>query len=298
MTKMHENEFLINESMVQKLLDEQCPFLANLPLTPIPSTGTEHTLFRLGKDYIIRLPRVEWSIESVNKTIEKEFKWVPQLAKSLKMSIAEPIFKGKPANDYPWSWTIAKWNDGHNPDFEKADEYNLLAKDLAYFLNDLHSVTLPNGPLSRRGLPLLKLDIETKKAIAELEGEINTQTVTELWTQLLNIPIWNHSHVWVHGDFLPGNILVKNNRLNAVIDFSDLGVGDPACDLIIAWSLFNSASRQLFRTYLENIDNDTWERGRGWALSIALIMLPYYKYSNPTMATLARIMINNVINNA
>lgn len=140
---------------------------------------------------------------SVNKTIEKEFKWVPQLGKLLNVPVAEPLFKGNPDKNYPWSWTIAKWNAGDNPDFEKENEYNLLAKDLAYFLNDLHNVILPNGPLSRRGLPLLGLDIETKKAISELEGEIDTQTTTQLWNQLLNVPIWNQNSVWVHGDFLP-----------------------------------------------------------------------------------------------
>lgn len=295
---MHENELVINESMVQELLDTQCSSWKNLPLTAIPSTGTEHVLFRLGTDYIIRFPRVEWSTGSVNKTIEKEFKWVPQLSKLLNVPVAEPIFKGNPDENYPWSWIIAKWNDGHIPDFEKANEYNQLAKDLAYFLNDLHKINLPNGPLSRRGLPLLELDIQTRKAIIELESEIDTQAVTKLWIQLINVPKWKQSPVWVHGDFLPGNVLVKNNRLNAVIDFSDLGIGDPACDLIIAWSLFNTTSRQIFRNYLENIDNNTWERGKGWALSIALIMLPYYKYSNPAMASLARVMIRNVLDNS
>lgn len=294
---MHKNELLINESMVRILLDTQCSCWANLPLTAIPSTGTEHSLFRLGVDYIIRLPRVEWSVGSVNKTIEKEFKWIPQLGKLLNVPIGEPLFKGNPDKNYPWQWIIAKWNDGYNPDFEKENEYNLLAKDLAYFLNDLHKVNLQNGPLSRRGIPLLELNMETRKAIAELENEIDTQVVTKLWTQLLNIPIWNQPPVWVHGDFLPGNILVSDNRLNAVIDFSDLGVGDPACDLIIAWSLFNDTSRQIFKDHLVNIDDDTWERGKGWALSIALIMLPYYKHSNPVMATLARKILKNIFGN-
>lgn len=173
----------------------------------------------------------------------------------------------------------------------------MLAKDLACFLNDLHSISLANGPSSRRGVALTysHLDAETRQAISELEGEVDILTVTSLWNQLIHIPAWNKAPVWVHGDFLPGNILVQNNRLNAVIDFSDLGIGDPACALIIAWSLLNPHSRQVFREHLENIDNDTWERGRSWALSIALIMLPYYKNSNPTLATLARRMIKHVL---
>ena len=159
---------------------------------------------------------------------------------------------------------------------------------MAYFLNELHEIKLPNGPFSRRGVPLKEIDVETRKALAELEGEIDIQSVTHLWNHLSNLPSWIKESVWVHGDFLPGNILVQNNRLSAVIDFSDVGIGDPACDLIVAWSLFKPHSRRIFKEHLESLDNDTWERGRGWALSIALIMLPYYKNSNPVASLFAK----------
>lgn len=215
----------------------------------------------------------------------------------LKTSISKPLFKGNSNQFYPWSWIITKWNEGQNPNFEKESEYELLAKDLAYFLNELHRIKLTDGPYSRRGVPLKEVDVETKKAIGELEGEIDIQSVTFLWNHLSNIPLWDQDPVWIHGDFLPGNILIQNNRLSAVIDFSDVGIGDPACDLIIAWSLLKSNSRRVFRESLENIDNNTWERGRGWALSIALIMLPYYKNTNPTLTVLARKMIENVLCN-
>ena len=157
---------------------------------------------------------------------------------------------------------------------------------------------LANGPISRRGVHLKEIDSETRKAIPELEGMIDIQSVTSHWNYLSNLPSWSKDPVWVHGDFLPGNILVQNNRLSAVIDFSDLGMGDPACDFIIAWSLLNSHSRKIFKENLENIEDNTWERGRGWALSIALIMLPYYKNSNPVLATLARRMIESVLSDS
>lgn len=193
---------------------------------------------------------------------------------------------------------MTKWNEGHNPNFEVENEHELLAKDLADFLNELHGIMLDNGPYSRRGVHLKEVDAETRKAIGELEGEVDIQSVTHLWNQLSNVPLWGKEPVWVHGDFLPGNILVRNNRLSAVIDFSDVGIGDPACDLVIAWSLLKPHSRKIFRDNLENIDDDMWERGRGWALSIALIMLPYYKHSNPVLATLARQMIENVLSDS
>ena len=192
---------------------------------------------------------------------------------------------------------MTKWNEGYNPDFEKENEYEQLAKDLADFLKELHGIKLANGPASRRGIPLKtkELDEETRKGISQLEGEIDIPSVTYLWNKLSNIPYWDKEPVWVHGDFLPGNILVQDNRLSAVIDFADVGIGDPSCDLVIAWSLLNRHSRQIFRENLEQIDDDTWERGRGWALSIALIMLPYYKKTNLVLARLARRMIENVL---
>lgn len=289
---MHENELEIDENLVYTLLKHQCPEWANLPLKQILSSGTDNTLFRLGSEYIVRLPRIDWAAES----IDKEYIWVPKISQFLQVPISKPIFKGHPDKTYPYSWLLTKWNKGRNPHFEKENEYELLAKDLAYFLNELHQIKLADGPSSRRGIPLKEVDNETKQALSELIEEINTPCLTSLWNQLMNVPYWNQDPVWVHGDFLPGNILVQDhNRLSAVIDFSDLGVGDPACDLVIGWSLLNSHSRQIFRENLENINDSTWERGKGWALSIALIMLPYYKNTNPALASLARRIIKNVI---
>lgn len=297
MAKMHENELEIDEHLVHALLKSQCPKWADLPLTLIPSSGTDNALFRLGNKFVIRLPRIEWEHGSIHRSIQKEYEWLPKIARCLKISISEPIFKGSPDKYYPWPWLITKWNDGQNPSLEEGNEYELLANDLAQFLNNLHVIKIIGGPPSRRGIPLVDLDNETRSAISKLEGEVSILEITSLWEHLANVPIWKKEPVWVHGDFLPGNILVGNNRLCAVIDFSDVGIGDPACDLIIAWSLLNDRSRKIFRESLEDIDDNTWERGKGWALSIALIMLPYYKDTNPTLAILARRMIENVMHN-
>lgn len=297
MAKMHENELEIDEHLVHALLKNQCPQWANLSILPIQSSGTDNALFRLGTEYVVRLPRIEWQPGSIEKQINKEYEWLPRIAKCLDTPISFPIFKGNPSKDYPYPWLITRWAEGYNPDFEHQHEYESLAKDLAHFLNNFHKINLKNGPVSRRGIRLneKKLDVETKKAISELNDGIDIPLISALWEKLSNIPYWNKELVWVHGDFLPGNILVQNNRLKAVLDFTDVGIGDPACDLVIAWALLNLHSRKIFRKNLENIDDETWERGRGWALSIALIMLPYYKHSNPILAALARRMIENVL---
>ena len=297
MTRMHKNEYEITISLVKTLLENQCPKWSQLPLAPIASSGTDNALFRLGENYVVRLPRVEWAPGSVKRGIDKEYEWVPKLARHLKMSISEPLFKGIATSFYPWPWSITQWNSGQNPDFEKGHEYEQLAKDLADFLNDLQKIKLNQGPLSRRGIPLQKVNNETKKAIKQLESdsEFNTTMISSMWDELSNTPPWKKNLVWVHGDLLPGNILIQNNRLSAVIDFADVGRGDPACDLIIAWSLLNPFSREIFRAHLQSIDDHTWKRGKGWALSIALIILPYYRNTNPALTAVAERIIEQVI---
>lgn len=290
MSPMHDGEFKIDEKLVRVLLEQQCPQWGHLPLQHMTTSGTDHALFRLGQEYVVRLPR----LEGANEKLSKEWEWLPRLSRFLKVPISEPVFKGNFTDTYPSLWSIIKWNEGHVPQFEQQDEYELLARDLALFINELHEIKLTNGPLSRRGVALKELDDETRKAIIQLKEDIDIPSIISLWDQLSTIVYWKKDPVWIHGDLLPGNILTQNNRLSAVIDFSDVGMGDPACDFIIAWSLLNPRSRSIFKDCLKDIDEETWQRGRGWALFIALIILPYYKDTNPTLTAVAKRILKNV----
>lgn len=290
MTKMHANEFHIDTSLVHRLLAKQFPQWADLPLKPVPSAGTDNALYRLGSDRVVRLPRIDWAVENV----DKEFKWLPKLAPFLPISIPVPLGKGVPTEEYPWPWSVYQWLDGSNPIVGQIPDPELLTHDLAAFIEALHKIDLPNGPVSRRGVPLEKQNTETRKALKQLDGMIDVQTVTKLWESALQIPKWSKPPVWVHGDLSPGNLLIKNGRLSAVIDFGSLGIGEPACDLVVAWNLLPASMRDAFRARL-GVDDATWKRGRGWALSNALIALPYYKDTNPTLANNARHVIQEII---
>ncbi len=290
MAKMHADEFEIDLPLMQRLVAKQFPDWADLPLKPVPSAGTDNALYRLGNDMVVRLPRIDWAVENV----DKEFKWLPRLAPHLPVSIPSPLAKGTPTAEYPWPWAVYHWLEGSNPIVGQISDPELLTQDLIAFILALHKIDLQDGPVSNRGVPLEQQDIETRKALKQLDGMIDVQAAAALWEAALRAPKWSKPPVWVHGDLSPGNLLIQNDRLSAVIDFGNLGVGDPACDLIIAWNLLPAHMRHAFRTGL-GVDDATWQRGRGWALSCALIALPYYKDTNPALANNARYVIQEII---
>lgn len=287
---MHEGELHTDVGLVRQLLADQFPQWAELPLERVASSGTDNALYRLGSDLVVRLPRIEWAAGS----LDKEFEWLPRLAPLLTVEISVPLVRGAPAAGYPWEWSVWPWFEGENPNVRRIPDPEGLARELAAFVTALHAVDPDSGPPARRGVPLAQRDRDTRKAIAELEGMIDTKAATAAWEAALDTPAWAGPPVWIHGDISPGNLLLRDGRLAAVIDFAGIGIGDPACDLIVAWNLLPAQVRDLFRTELA-VEDATWHRGRGWALSVALIQLPYYKETNPALAANARHVIREVL---
>lgn len=284
---MHTDELDVDESLARRLLAAQFPQWANLRLVPVRSAGTDNALFRLGDDIVVRLPR----IAGVDAALEKEHELLPRLAPYLPVAIPFPLAAGAPMGTYPWRWSVYLWLEGHNPPAGNHDE---LTEDLIAFVDALRHVDLADGPSARRGGSLAIQDEETRAALAELSGVIDTVAATAAWNQALQLPEWVDAPVWVHGDLLPGNLLVKAGRLTGVIDWAGLGVGDPACDMIAAWALLSPRARESFRRGLR-VDDAAWARGRGWALSIGLIALPYYKDTNPEFAVVAHHLIRETL---
>jgi aminoglycoside phosphotransferase (APT) family kinase protein len=287
---MHADEIHTDADLVARLLAGQFPHWAHLPIRPVASGGTDNALYRLGDDMVVRLPRIHWAVQS----LDKEHQWLPRLAPLLPVAIPAPLAKGVPADGYPWHWSVYRWLDGENPTIDHHGDSRRLAVDLASFLTALQRIDPTGGPLAARGGPLATRDGATRTAIDALRGEVDTDAVTAAWEAALQVAPSTLPPCWVHADLSPGNVLLVHHRLGAVIDFSLMGLGDPACDLPIAWNLLPESVRDLFRTALE-IDDATWMRGRGWALSIALIQLPYYRDTNPTLAASARHVIREVL---
>lgn len=287
---MHADELHTDAALARRLLAEQFPEWAGLPLERVPSSGTDNALYRLGDDMVVRLPRIGWATAGV----AKDFRWLPLLAPLLPVAIPAPLARGAPTESYPWEWGVYRWLEGETPTAGDIADPELLAGDLVRVLRALRRIDLPDPPPSRRGAPLAAQDDQTRSALIELDGMIDTEAAADAWDQALRAPNWSGPPVWLHGDLLPGNLLLQDGRLSGVIDFAVAGVGDPACDLIAAWALLPGGTRDRFRADLR-VDEDTWARGRGWALSIALVALPYYKDTNPGFAATARHLIEEVL---
>jgi aminoglycoside phosphotransferase (APT) family kinase protein len=291
--RMHADEVDTDASLVRRLLATQFPQFANLRVVQVTSSGTDNALYRLGDDMVVRLPR-KASAASHN---DKEYQWLPRLAPQLPLAVPVPLAIGEPAEGYPFRWSVRRWLGGESAIIESVGVEAAL--DLANFITALQRIDSAGGPAPGahnfgRGAPLITRDAATRSAIEQLRSSIDAGAAAAVWRAALDAPAWTKAPVWIHGDLIPGNLLLEQGRLCAVIDFGGLGVGDPACDLMVAWTVFSGASRDAFRVALA-VDDATWARARGWALSWALIFVPYYEHTNPAGVRIARRTIDEVI---
>lgn len=274
MPRMHVDELEIDGELVGRLIAEQFPEWADQPLRRIEPVGTDNAIFRLGDDLSVRLAQRSGPTQPGGK----EFDWLPRLAALLPLSIPVPVAQGRPTGEYPWFWDVHTWVEGETVPVEEIDAISA-ANDLAAFVAALQKVDPASAPPGR-GIPLAKRDEEIRYWLARFDGD--PRVATE-WDCALTAPPWNGPPVWHHGDLDARNWLVRGGRICAVIDWAAMGIGDPACDVMVAWKLHSSAARDAFREALPT-DDATWDRARGWALSQAVAVLAYYTpENNPTL---------------
>lgn len=288
------HQLTIDDTLVRRLLINQFPQWADFPIQPVLPGGWDNRTFRLGESMVVRLP----TAADYAGQVEKEQRWLPRLAPLLPFAIPAPLAIGEPAHGYPWRWSIYRWIEGDSAAIGRIADARDFATDLAKFLIALQRIDATGGPQPGahnfyRGGPLTNYDAETRKAIAALNGKIDVVAAAEVWDAALSTT-WTRLPVWIHGDISLGNLLVKEGRLSAVIDFGQLGVGDPACDLAIAWTLFSGEAREVFRAMLP-LDAGTWARGRGWTLWKALIVLAGLTDTNAVEAAQSWRIIDEVI---
>lgn len=294
---IHDDEVRATVAQVRRLLADQCPQWAGLPVTPLPDEveGTDHVLFRVGDDLVARLPKIAGAADQA----DSDARWLPLLASHLPVPVPVPLHLGEPGAGYPWRWTVVPWFAGHTPPRLGSDDVPL-ARDLAAFARALHAVAATGGPTKppgTRGSALRHVDDAVRRVLPRLAGHddgFDVAAAEAAWEVCRTAPEWPGDPVWIHGDLQPGNLIAVGGRLAAVIDFGALGVGDPAPDLAPALWTFTGAARDAYRAEV-GYDEATWRRACGWALGPSLTGLDYYRHSFPRMAEHSRIMIRAVI---
>jgi aminoglycoside phosphotransferase (APT) family kinase protein len=264
---MHENELPIDEALVRRLVDEQFPEWADLPLRRVEPWGTVNAIFRLGDELSVRLPRLaSWSDEE-----HRVAQWLPRLAPVLPLAVPEPVARGAPAEGYPCHWSVCTWIDGETG-VDARWEPVAAAETLAAFVAALRTVDATGTPPS--GDRLAHRGDDMRASVAQLGGR-----ATEVWEAALAAPSWDGPPVLCHADLDARNWLVRGGRITGIIDWEGIGVRDPAADVMVAWKLHSAQATSVFRDRL-GVDDATWARARGWAIAQAASALGYYTMEN------------------
>jgi aminoglycoside phosphotransferase (APT) family kinase protein len=287
----------IDASLARRLIDRQFPQWSQLPVAAVEFDGWDNRSFRLGSELVVRLPSGDWYAQQV----EKEQRWLPVLAPRLPLPVPVPVARGEPGSGFPYRWSVYRWLEGETASRARIADLPGFAAALAGFLRGLGRIDATGGPAPGehnffRGGPLATYAEETVRAIETLGDEVPRAAVERVWEDAMRTA-WDRDPVWFHGDVATGNLLVRDGRLAAVLDFGSSGVGDPACDTVIAWTFLSGVSRARFRAEL-GVDPGTWSRGRGWALWKALISLVGHLEDDSPDAALARRDVEQVVADA
>jgi aminoglycoside phosphotransferase (APT) family kinase protein len=282
----------IDSNLVHRLLLDQHPDLASLPLTLVDA-GWDNVMYRLGEGLAVRLPRRQLAA----KLIEHEQTWLPQLAAQLPLTVPTPRRVGQPALGYPWRWSVVPWLSGVAADLE-APTVN--EPNFAAFLRALHQPAPADAPVNLyRGVPLTQratMVAERMDRLASQTDLINTK-LEKIWLEALAAPI-DLMSTWLHGDLHPGNILVTEGQVSGVIDWGDLTAGDAATDLASIWMLFAEArQRQEVLASYGNLSAASLRRAKGWAIFFGVVLLEAGLVDNPKHArvgenTLRRVLVD------
>jgi aminoglycoside phosphotransferase (APT) family kinase protein len=277
---MHENELTIDEHIVRRMLAEQFPQWAELPMERIASSGTVNAIFRLGAELAVRAPFMPG-----DAGVDREATWSPRLAPLLPVRVPRVLGVGTPTAEYPSPWLVVDWIPGETPAVGALADPERVTARLVDFIAALRAIDATGAPPGHRSGTLARDDDAVRAALADIH-EADTEVLRDLWTRALETPPWQYPPVWVHADLLPSNVLVDaTGDLVAVIDMVP-GTGDPAAELLAAWALVPAQLRGEFRAALD-VDDETWHRGQGWALLQASVALPYYREINPGMVRMA-----------
>ena len=292
--KLKAGKFDVDVPLVERLVAAQFPQWAGLPVRPVEHDGWDNWTFHLGDRMKVRLPSAAGYAEQA----EKEAHWLPKLARHLPLPIPAPLALGQPGEGFPWCWSVSGWLQGDPATRERVDDPVQFGWDLAKFLTALQRIDATGGPppgppnYFRGADPMQAYGAEARQSVDALAGRIDVPAAHAVLDAAVAAPFAGPP-VWLHGDIAIGNLLVEHGRLGGVIDFGCCAVGDPACDLVIAWVFLDGPGRDAFRLSVP-ADEAMWARARAWALWKAALMLARDLVVNPN-ETPPRAVIEAVI---
>jgi len=262
----------VTVGLVRQLIAEQAPQWAGLPVRPVAVDGWDNRTYRLGNHLTVRLPTAAGYVPA----IAKEDRWLPVLAAHLPTRVPEPVFTGRPGAGYPFPWSVRRWLPGESAGTAPICDLVSFSGQVGEFLLALQAIDSADGPAAGehsfyRGASPAVYDDETRRHLGVLGNGRDIERATAIWDTAVTADQTGPS-VWFHGDVAVGNLLVSDGLLAAVIDFGTCGVGDPACDLVPAWTFLDGPARRRFAEVVRQ-DPQTWARARGWALWKALISI-------------------------
>jgi aminoglycoside phosphotransferase (APT) family kinase protein len=290
-THLHADEIESDEDLARRLVAQRFPAWRDLDVRRVVPGGTDNAIYRLGDDLAIRLPRRPSAVGQV----EVEARWLSRLAPTLPLATPEVVEVAAPSEAFPWPWAVVRWIDGEPATPDVLHNKVAVAHDLGAFVRALGQIDATGGPVparanSGRGVALACRDESTRRNIALLDETDDPALLVEIWEASLAVPAWSGVPRWVHGDLLPVNLVARDGRIVGVIDWGCISTGDPATDMMAGWTMFDGAARQAFRE-ASGCNDDTWARGRGWAVSWAAICLPYYRpLGNPLVPIADRVI--------
>lgn len=284
---MHTNQIETSPDLVRRLLQCQMPKLAGLPIADRPFNGTDNAVYRVGEDYSVRLPIIDWAVGNEDRMKP----WLPWLRDRLSIDVPVPIYYGSADEVYPHDWTIYPWFQGDVLPMGCVDPE--VARQIAGFLSELRCLPTDSAPPAGRSPHALDADV--RAALAIFLPEEQPELLTSIWDEMMTTPAWTgEGALWLHGDIAPGNLIFRDGKLVAAIDWSGLGVGDPASDLQVAWNMLTGQARDAFRVAM-GVDDAVWYRARARAFAQACFQLPYYRDTFPSLANQARYVLAEIV---
>ncbi len=287
---MQDTQSIITPAQAQVLIAAQMPDLVGMPLRRGGVSGTDNMLYRIGPNLVARFPR--FAEAAAQNSVQAV--WLPRISPGLPLAVPTTDRLGLAGEGYPFRWSVLRWLPGHAA-FAGPLDQGAAAVALAAFLGVLRGQPQPAGAPKRGDADRLDLRFATlSDHVGQFRDEADPLVLARIAARLRHLPPHDGALVWVHGDLHPLNLLAKGDRLCGVIDWGGMGLGDPATDLLIAWTLFDAPAREVFRAALAPSD-DAWARGRAFAFAKAVAAIPFYRRINPgfravMLKTLARVL--------